>query len=183
MGFLAAAGYDGAETIHLGSGYWVRVKKCLTEAEMSRVEALLGGGRQRVEITGESRFGEVDLHGSRVELVVASIIDWNIDGPPVTKDGAQWPLEPGKGPWSPGCQRRQSVAALPAPVFQAIWERCDELNAHRDSTEQAQFRDRSGGGDQDGGQRPANAPEVPAGTGDVAGTWPAGTPYGGAFLA
>lgn len=161
-GFLSASGYEGDETIDLGNGYWVKVKRCLSAAEMTRVENTMGAGRQRIDVSGGGRqFTELDIRGSWTEMVVESLVAWNIDD----EDGTVWSLEPEKGPYSPGCVRRQSVARLPDPVFKLIWQRCDELNAPRKGPEAASFPEQAVGGDPDGDAGAAGPVEVPDGTG------------------
>lgn len=171
-GFLAVSGYEGTERIDLGNGYWVDVKKCLSAAEKGRVDDLLGG-RQRVDVASKSSYAELDYTASRAEMVVLSLDDWNLDD----EKGKKWPLDAGAAPrkpgdvnpYPPGCPRRQSVARLPGPVFDQIWERCDELNAPRAAAEAAQFPEQDERGDQDGDTRAADPDPVPDGTGVLEG--------------
>jgi hypothetical protein len=170
-GFLADSGYDGTTKIDLGNGYWAEVKNCLTSAEQGFVEALVGG-TQRVDMGGKRQYAELNISGSRVELIVQSLAGWNL----TEADGKTiWPLDAGgrfagrgeKNPWPEGCPRRQSVDRLPAPVKDQIWQVCDELNGPREPGEAASFPEQGERGDQDGdGGAPGTAP-VPEGTGAV----------------
>lgn len=149
-GYLAALGYDGTETIDLGSGYWVKVKKALTQDEKGHVDDLLGG-KQRVDVAGKRQFAEINYTGSRTEMVVCSLDSWNLDD----EDGNILSLagvtdSKGNVTYPPGCERRQSVAGLAGPVFDLIHARCDELNAPRAGKDAAQFPDEGVGGDPDG---------------------------------
>jgi hypothetical protein len=155
-GFLADFGYDDTTKIDLGKGYWVLVKNCLSEEEYGFVNNLLGG-KQRIDVAGKSQFAEMDYTASRQEMLVMSIVEWNITG----KDGEVWPLlpaerAPGK-PFPAGSLRRISVGALPASVSSVIWAKCDELNAPRKGDDAVTFPDEPVGGDPDGGGAPAGS--------------------------
>lgn len=147
-GFLSH--YDGTERIDLGDGYWVDVKKCLSHTELQFAQAMMGAGRQNVDLSGR-QFATIDMNAFETELIVQSLVDWNIDDP----DGTIWPLDAGHdrrrpgdlNPYPQGCPRRQSVARLPAPVTAVIFARCNELNGPLSKTEQARFPDPDGGGD------------------------------------
>jgi hypothetical protein len=171
-GFLEAAGYDGTEKIILFPGYWAEVKRCLTAQEKALVDDLLGG-RQRVDVAGKRQYAELNYTASRTEMVVWSLVDWNID-----TDGQVWPLDgvtnraTGKTEYPPGCLRRQSLARLPGPVFDMIWRRCDELNTPPTGEEAATFPDPADGSDPDGDTGPAGPPAVPDGTSVLAGPGP-----------
>jgi hypothetical protein len=150
-GFLAAAGYDGTEKIDLAPGYWAELKKCLSEEEASWAEAAMVG-KVRAEMTTNRQYADVDTRAGRVELVVQSLVSWNL----ADDDGTEWPLEgvkgarPGQNPYPPGCPRRASVARIPSPIFDEIWAKCDELNGPRKTAEAAQFPDEAERGDPDG---------------------------------
>jgi hypothetical protein len=150
LGYLAALGYDGTETIDLGSGYWVKVKKCLTQDEKGRVDDLLGG-KQRVDVGAKSQYAEMDYTASRTEMVVYSLDSWNLDdgnGEVLSLEGVT--DSRGRVAYPPGCERRRSVAGLPAPVFDLVHEKCDELNSPRPDAEAATFPDEGVGVDTDG---------------------------------
>lgn len=169
-GFLDATGYGGTTKIELGGGYWAEVKNCLSTAEKEWVDNLLGG-KQKVDVSVQRQYADLDIGGSRTEMVVQSLVAWNIDDP----DGTVWPLDAGgkfagrdgQNPYPPNCPRRQSVARLPAPVKDQIWAKCDELDNPRQGREAADFPDPDVGGDPDGDAGAASAPPVPDGTGDV----------------
>lgn len=173
-GFLAAAGYDGTEKIDLGHGYWAEVKRCLNTTEMGMVENVMGGGRQTIDVSqGGKRFAELNIRASRVEMVVQSIVSWNVDD----DSGQPWPLDGVPDPKSgnihypPGCLRRQSVAKLPGPVFDQIWKVCDDLNSPLAGQAAAGFPGQPVSSDPDGGDGTAGAAAVPDGAGvlDAAG--------------
>lgn len=168
-GFLSA--YEGTERIDLGDGYWVDVKKSLSSKEYAPVENALGG-TQRIDLTagqnGSKPSGRqsavIDVRTGRTELVVASLVAWNLDD----ADGSVWPLDPDKPPYKPGCGRRQSVDRLPESVFDRIWQRCDAMNGQPDPQEAATFPDPAERGDPDGDGGAAGPGPVPDGGGVLA---------------
>lgn len=171
-GFLQASGYDGTEKIPLGNGYWAEVKKCLSAEEMTFVENVMGAGRQKIDVSnGGRQFAELDLRASWTEMVVQSLVAWNIDDP----DGTPWSLDAGgkfagrggENPYPPNCPRRHSIARLPDPTFKAIWQKCDELNSPRSGREAADFPEPDERGDQDGDAGAAGPGPVPGGEGAV----------------
>lgn len=161
-GFLAASGYEGTEEIDLGNGYWVQIKRCISQAEYQRVQDHLGGGKMNVNLNG-SRFAQMDVGASQVELVAASITDWNLDD----DNGEKWPLTP-----LPAL--KASIARLPSPAFMKVWQACDELNGPRKGTDAVSFPDGPVGGDQDGDPGASGLPEVPDGAGVVEADGPGG---------
>lgn len=172
-GFLDASGYGGTTRIPLGGGYWCDVKNSLSVAEKAFVDDCMGA-KQKVDVAGQRQFAELDISASRREMVIQSLVDWNVDDP----DGTVWPLDAGAkfagrgnaNPYPPGCPRRQSVERLPGPVFDVIWAKCDELDAPRSGREAADFPVPAERGDQDGDGRAAGPAAVPDGTGTVEGT-------------
>jgi hypothetical protein len=154
-GFLSASGYEGTEEIDLGNGYWVRIKRCISHAEYQRVQDHLGGGKMSVNMDG-ARFAQMDVGASQVELVAASVTDWNLDD----DNGEKWPL-------TPPVALKASLARLPAPAFMKIYQACDELNGPRKGSDAVSFPDEPVGGDQDGDVRAPGVPEVPDGEGVV----------------
>lgn len=164
-GYLAALGYDGTETIELGAGYWVKVKKALTQEEKGRVDDLLGG-KQRVDVAGQRQYAEMDYTASRMEMVVYSLDSWNLDD----ENGVELSLagvtdSKGRVTYPPGCERRKSVASIVGPVFDQIQQVCDRLNEPRKGADAVAFRDEAVGGGQDGDFRAGGVPAVPDGTG------------------
>jgi hypothetical protein len=167
-GYAAALGYDGTETIELGAGYWVKVKKALTQAEKGRVDDLLGG-KQRVDVAGQRQYAEMDYTASRTEMVVYSLDSWNLDD----ENGVELSLAGvadgrGRVTYPPGCERRRSVAEIIGPVFDQIYAVCDRLNAPRKGADAAAFRDEPVGGDPDGDDGTGGAAADAVGAGDVA---------------
>lgn len=173
-GFLQASGYDGTTRIDLGNGYWADVKNCLPAEEMAYVENMMGAGKQRIDVSnGGRQFAELDIRSSWNEMVVQSLVAWNID----EEDGRTiWPLDAGgrfagrggENPFPPGCPRRLSVARLPDPVFKQIWQECDTLNSPRTGAEAASFPGEDERGDPDGDAGASGAGPVPGGAGAVA---------------
>ena len=174
-GFLEASGYEGTQRIDLGNGYWADVKKCLTTEEKARVDDLLGG-KQQVDVAGQRQYASMDYTASRREMVIQSLVAWNLTDP----DGSTWLLLPesrptGK-PYPAGSLRRLSVGRLPAPVFEQIFAVCDELNSPRKGADAVTFPDGPVGGDPDGDGGAGDPAAVPDGTGTVAaaGAYPRG---------
>lgn len=166
-GFLEVSGYDGTTKIDLGNGYWAEVKNCLTNKEASLVEAALIGNHR---LGDDGQAADLNSRANRTEMVVQSLVAWNIDD----ADGTVWSLEPGqsrqgapapKNPYLPGGPRRQSVARLPEPVFEQIWQQCDKMNSPRKGPEAASFPEQDERGDQDGDTGTAGPGPVPDGTG------------------
>lgn len=160
-GYRAALGYDGTETIDLGAGYWVKVKKALTTDETGRVNDLMGA-RQRIDVNSKTQFADMDLTASQVERVVYSLDSWNLDD----ENGELLSLAGvtdarGKVTYPPGCERRRSVAEIEGPLFLQIHEVCDRLNAPRTGREAAQFPGEAVGGGPDGDGGTAGANGVP----------------------
>lgn len=146
-GFLSA--YDGTERIDLGRGYWVDVKRCLSHSELQQAQAKMGAGRQTVEASGR-QYATIDMNAFENELMVLSIVDWNVDD----EDGTVWPL-------APEAVRRRSVARLPGPIAAQIFARCNELNGPQSNREAAQFPGGDLGGDQVGDAGAAGVGELP----------------------
>lgn len=171
MGFLAA--YEGTERIDLGRGFWADVKKCLSTAEMGHVEATMGSGRQKVDVSnGGRQFAELDIRASWLELVVQSLVEWNLteddDRTVWPLDAGSHPVKPGDNPYPRGCPRRRSVNRLPDPVFKQIWKVCDELNSPQQGAEAASFPEQDELGDPDGDAGASDPGAVPDRTGAVA---------------
>jgi hypothetical protein len=149
-GYRAALGYDGTETINVGAGYWVKVKKALSQDDKGRVDDLLGG-KQRVDVGSKSTFAEMDYTASRVEMVVRSLDSWNLDdenGDILSLAGVT--DSKGNVTYPPGCERRRSVGSIEGFLFDQIHAVCDRLNAPRTGQEAAGFPDPAVSGDPDG---------------------------------
>jgi hypothetical protein len=156
-GFLSD--YDGDEKIDIitpsGAAYWVTVKRCLSEAEMARVETALGAAKRRVVMrsaTDSDEIADLDYREWREEMVCRSITGWNL----TDQNGGDLPL-------SPENLRRASVHRLPSPVFDRIWARCNELNKpEEDPQERVRFPEPPVGGDPVGDGRAAGPEPLPA---------------------
>ena len=145
MGFLSA--YAGTQKITVGDptrGYWVEVREYISQGDKTKAEQVLQG-RQRVN--GGDVTMDMDVAGYRQLMVLASIVNWNLDD----DNGRVWPIN------------LQSVRQLPGPEFDRIWKVVDELNAPVSTTERRQFPDSLDGSDQVGSSGSGNT-EVP---GDV----------------
>lgn len=166
-GFLADFGYDGITRIDLGQGYWCDVKNCLTADEKRHVDDLLGA-KQRIDVQGGAQFADMDFTAMQQEMVVSSLVAWNITDP----DGSVWMLTPDRPPngkpYPENALRRISVRRLPAPVFAQIYEVCNNLNAPRSGDEAVTFPDGPVGGDTDGDGGTGELPGDPEGEGTVA---------------
>jgi hypothetical protein len=163
-GFLDDTGYGGTTRVDLGRGYWCEVKNCLDAEENGFCGDLLGG-KQQIDTGGQRQFASMDFTSSRREMVVQSLVAWNLTDP----DGSTWLLlpetRPAGKPYPAGSIRRLSVARLPAPVFDQIFAVCDELNAPRKGADAVSFPDGPVGGDQDGNDGAAGPAAVPDGAG------------------
>lgn len=133
MTFLS--NYDGVVRIDVGNGYWIDIKECLSRDEkrtaegfMSRVGAVSDPNDDKKMITR----AVPDLPRYRDELVIASIVDWNLDD-----EKGVWRLEPASA-------KRANVGRLPDTVFDKVYKRADELNKEPEVVEQKAFRDESG---------------------------------------
>lgn len=134
MGFLGK--YDGTDRVDLGDGYWVDVKKCLTRAEADLAERALTQINVSQGETGPAKAGaRVDLVSQHNELVVASVVAWNLDD----ENSVVLPLEPDSA-------KRASIARLPAPVFDELLKVVVENNKPRSAQDRAAFPARSEGG-------------------------------------
>lgn len=178
-GFLDASGYGGTTRIDLGGGYWCDVKNSLSVAEKAHVDECMGS-RQKVDVGGQRQFAELDIGASRREMVVQSLVEWNLDD----EDGTVWPLDAGGkfagrrgNQYPPGCPRRLSVERLPGPVFDQVWGVCDGLDSPRQGREAADFPGQAERGDPDGDGGAAGPAEVPDRAGVLEGAGdPAGYP-------
>jgi len=166
-GFLEDLGYDGTTRIDLGKGYWFEVKNCLTADEKRHVDDLLGA-KQRIDVQGGAQFAEMDFTAMQQEMVVCSLVAWNLTDP----DGSVWMLTPERPPngkpYPENAPRRMSVRRLPAPVFARIYEVCDKLNAPRPPDEAARFPEQTVSGSPDGDAGTGDPSGDPEGEGTVA---------------
>lgn len=141
--------YSGTERIDVGKGYWVDIKLCLSREEkrdankyMSRMAAVQDDKTDKMVTRAVP-----DIERYRDEVVLASIVDWNLDD----KDGV-WQL-------SPPSAKRKNVNRLPEAVFDKVYKRANELNKSPEVDEQKTFRD-------DAEQRDHDADAVDEGAGD-----------------
>lgn len=124
MGFLSA--YSGTHRLDVGGGYGIELKDCLSAVEKQRAEKALTGN-PRVDLSGRAE-AALDTTAFAVEMVVASIVGWDLD----ENDGTVWALEPEQ-------VKRANVMRLPAPVFDAVFAAVNASNGPREKTEQVRF--------------------------------------------
>lgn len=160
MGFLD--NYAGTERIDLEDGYWIDIKICLSRDEkraaegfMSRVGAVSDPNDDKKMITR----AVPDLPRYRDELVIASIVDWNLDD----TNGTVWRLDPPSA-------KRANVGRLPDAVFDKVYKRADALNKEPEVPEQKTFRNEPGERDPEGLARTGDVVDVFDREGVLAGT-------------
>jgi hypothetical protein len=138
-GFLSA--YETPVRIPFDRGYWVDVKPCLSSAEYAPVELALGS-RHHISATpnGKVQFSDIDQREAQIRMLIASIVDWNLD----EDDGETiWALAPEKA-------KRANIERMPVRMRMQIYIKCDELNGPPEPAEQATFPDETVGRDPDG---------------------------------
>lgn len=122
MSFLSA--YNEVYRVPVGDperGYWVDLKKYVTQGGQEEAEACLA----KVSVGSDGQpVAQPDVARYRKLMVKASIADWNLD----EEDGRIWPINV------------QNVGRLPAPVFNELWEHVNNNNASRTKEEQLSFR-------------------------------------------
>lgn len=124
MSFLSA--YTGTTKVKVGpdgTDYWVELRKYLTQGGQEAAEKAL---TKMVTVDGAPE-ARPDVASYRKLMVFAAISDWNLDG----DDGKILPISV------------QSVAKLPVPVFNQLWEQVQANNsaAERTTDEQLDFRE------------------------------------------
>lgn len=135
--------------IDLGDGYFVKIKP-LSKGDLAACQERLQKWQVRVNSGAADPHGEIDFSAYQEEMVVRSLVEWNIDGPR------------GKLPVAPLDAARQSYRQLPALVADQIFTECDKLNAPPAASEGARFRDAG-----EGGAEGAADPEATGGVGGV----------------
>lgn len=121
--------YDGVDRVDLHDGFYVDIKRCLTQAETAQVNFTLVGDhvRREAEKGREVSTMQTDHQAYNLALLAAHIVEWNI-----TRNGAQLPLPPYVAPKKPTAAdpantvRRDSIAQLPAPVAKKILKRISD---------------------------------------------------------
>lgn len=127
-GFLSA--YSDTRRIVLGEpdrGYWVDVKEHLSQGDKEIAERSLTSGKV---IDGKMEM-EVDVARYRQLMVLASVINWNLDD----ENGQVWKID------------LQNVRRLPGDEFDKLWKVVDEMNAPASPEERRKFRDDSDSSD------------------------------------
>lgn len=149
MGFLSA--YSGTHRVtipHPDQDYWVELREHLPHGATEKSAAAL----QAVTMVGNRTMPSPDVFKSRAELVLASVVEWNLDD----DNGTVWPVN------------MQSIRRLPEPVFDRLIQAIETSNAVPAPAERAQFPDEGAGGDPDGHGRAAEHVDVPAGAAALA---------------
>jgi hypothetical protein len=128
-GFLSL--YDERDRIEMGGGYYVEIKKFLSDAEHDRAQRALvspriestvakaGGGADEAEVRAVTT--TIDQQGYNIEVLVAAIIDWNL----TDETDQLLPLPPYMPPPSAGEDkvnrvRRESIRRLPHFAIERI---------------------------------------------------------------
>lgn len=142
------------ERVEIDEHYWVDLRP-LTKGDLVACQAKLTKMRMKFDRTArESQTeGDVDFAAYQEELVVRSIVDWNLDGP----DGIL--------PHGDYEQTRRSYRMLPGKVADLLSEHAGKLNESLEGSDKARFHD-GVPGTSEGTTEPASAPSlvgVPAG--------------------
>lgn len=136
MGFLSA--YSGTKRIEIDERYYVVVKECLSMIEKQRAEKALGANSATVDMNGRGS-AKLDTAAFSVEMVAASIVEWNLD----EEDGTIWAL-------APEPVKRRNIERLPAAVFDLVYMEVNALNGPKPKDERVRFQAARLGGDPDG---------------------------------
>jgi hypothetical protein len=152
MGFLSA--YDGTHRVvipHPDREYWVELKKHVSHGATEKSQLAL----QEMEIVNGKAMPAPNVFKSQAELVLASILDWNLDD----DNGHVWPLN------------MQSIRRLPDSVFTLLHQAVLESNKAESPEERARFRQPSLSGDPHGDSGSPEPVDVPDGAAAVAAPW------------
>lgn len=137
MGFLSA--YSGTVVLYLGErdrGYWVELKKYISQGDKEKAESALTSGKMVTEPgTGQGKY-EVEPNVARYRqlMVLGHIKSWNLD----EENGTIWPVD------------LTHVRRLPGPEFDRIWKTIDAFDEELTPEERRQFPDEGVSSDQDG---------------------------------
>jgi hypothetical protein len=131
MGFLSA--YDGTTRVVIDAdrGYWVDLKKYLSQGEREASEKALSG--KLTVVNGKTNVSP-DFTVYRESLILASISAWNLDD----DNGVVWPIT------------AENVRKLPGDVYDQLWSKIDNMAETRKGDDQIRFRDGNIGGNSDG---------------------------------
>lgn len=146
-GFLSL--YDETDRVDLGGGYYVDIKRYLSDAEADRASRALVAPQLKSEVVGagDGTEGEVrsvtttvDQGGYNTEVLVAAIVDWNL----TDRGDDPLPLPP-YVPAKPTGEdranevRRQSIRQLPAFATKKILKQISD-NEKRGAGDPAAFQ-------------------------------------------
>lgn len=138
--FMSA--YEGTHRVtipHPDKEYWVELRKHLTHGATEKSASAL----QTLAMVDGKPLPKPDVFKSRAELVLASIVGWNLDD-----EHGVWPLN------------MQSIRRLPDAVFDLLHDAVEESNKST-TAERRQFPDGGVGGDPDGDGGTAEPADVP----------------------
>lgn len=151
MGFLSA--YSGTRKVPIGpegTEYWVEIREVLSQGDKEMAERALTSGK----VDGDKVHIDMDTTTYRQEMVLASIIAWNLDD----EDGTVWPVT------------MENVKRLPGIEFDRLFTIINETNKPATGPERRQFRDGGSVDDQvgeDSGRYTVVPGHVLSRTGDV----------------
>ncbi len=155
MGYLGR--YTGTETIDLGDGYYVKVKKCLSGDEIAAAErAVLQWTPQLVGDGWRAVPARAEPSAYVREMAIASLAEWNIDD----DTGNVLPLDTDDA-------RRGNYGLLSRPHQEQIEEVVARLNAAPTREETVQFPAGGKSGRAPGKVDPPDGPKVLKGVGVV----------------
>jgi hypothetical protein len=133
-GFLSL--YNKAERVNLtgvpeteDGTWWVDVKVSITKSDYDAAQRRLM--RNKLNLSGgkSSLDGDLDIPGFEEEMLVRSIVGWNL----TDDSGTTLPL-------SPEPLLRKAIMSLPSSVVSQIYERVNDLNGRRSEAETDSFR-------------------------------------------
>lgn len=127
MGFLSA--YSSTTKLIIGDkgrGYWIEIKDCLNQGDKENAERSLTSGSFK---PGEDVEMSMDVARYRQLMVLASIVNWNLDD----DTGKTWPID------------LPHVQMLPGNEFDRIWGVVDQANKPASTEDHKTFRQDGGG--------------------------------------
>jgi hypothetical protein len=137
-GFLSAYSDTYRHTLDEDGRYWVELKKVLSQGDKEHAERALTNGRMD---PGQGVQIDMDTATYRLEMVLASIIAWNLD----EEDGTIWPVTLG------------NVKRLPGIEFDRIFDLINKFNEPVKAAERRDFRPEGERSNSDGDKRGTNS--------------------------
>lgn len=115
MGFLGL--YSGTEKIDVAPGYWVEVKKFLTNADYSEAQkALVVRPHIKGGENGQTVEGGIESESYMQVVVLRGTVAWNL----TDENDADLPIT------------IESIERIPQPIFLKVYTRISELNNESD---------------------------------------------------